>query len=296
MKIAIIGHSEKKENKTLKELLEACNYLKHDGVLVDIDDLILEVESGATRVRWVKGDLLAYDIYFIRNVFHAMKKTILVIDWLRWKGKKVLDNNLSIVKYTINKFRTFFELANAGLPVPKTLYCQSKKHFMKCVDEIGYPVIIKSNSSGRGVGVYKCNNEDDVNQLIDMLENKGRDYKKMLIQEYIPYKRDLRVFILGGHAVAAMQRIPKAGEFRANFSLGGSVVKTQLTQEIKSLAEKAAEVTLAEIAGVDLLETYNGEYYILEVNRGAPGITGISKATGENFAVKLINYIVDKYS
>jgi len=292
MKIAILGTLDEKENSVLKDAAEKLGHLCD---ILDIDDIILEVNGKNSNIFWVKGDILSYDIYLVRDVFHAMKKAILIIEWLRNKKRKVIDNNLAVVKYTINKLKTFFDLTNAGLPVPRTLYCQSKKHFLRCVEEIGYPVIIKSNSSGRGSGVYKCDDEEEVYALLKKLESKGKDYTKYLIQEYIPYKRDLRVFILGWEAVAVMQRIPRPGEFRANFSLGGSVKKVELTARIKDLAERATKAVLAEFAGVDLLETESGYYYVLEVNRGAPGITGISSATGINFAKKIINYLVDSY-
>lgn len=294
MKIAIITHLpiNPKENEML---LEAAKDKTGDGVLIDIDDLILGTTNNAPFVKWANGNFLDYDVYLIRDIWHAMKKAIIIINWLKWNNKVVIDNNLAEVQYTINKIRTFFELAQAGLQVPRTFYPQSKAHFQKYVEEAGYPVVIKSNSAGKGAYVYKCDDEATVKDLIKQIEKSGHKYEKYLIQEYIPYKRDLRIFVLGGEAVAAMHRIPKPGNFAANYSKGGSVEVTELTPTIKEIAEKAAKAAKAEFGGVDLLETDRGEYYALEVNR-TPGFDGISKATGEDFGEKVIEYCIKVYN
>lgn len=294
MKIAIITNlsTNPKENEML---LESARELTGDGALIDIDDLILGTENNSAFVRWAKGNFLDYDVYLIRDIWHAMKKSIIIINWLKHNNKTVVDNNLAEVQYTINKIRTFFELAKEGICVPKTLYPQSKTHFQNCIEEIGYPVVIKSNSAGKGAFVYKCDDELAVKELLKQIEKSGHKYEKYMIQEYIPYKRDLRVFVLGGEAVAVMHRIPKPGHFQANYSKGGTVEITELTQAIKAIAEQAAKATSAEFGGVDLLETDRGSYYVLEVNR-TPGFAGISKATGQDFGEKVIQYCVVKYN
>lgn len=294
MRIAIISdpNVNQKEGKMLSE---AADELAEGGAVIDINNLILEASSGNTNVCWTEGDFLDYDIYLVRDVWHAARKAVTIINWLKWQGKFVVDNHLSEVRYTIDKIREAFDCAHAGLPVPKTVYPHSEEHFLKSIDEIGYPVIIKSNITGKGTHVYKCNQEEDVEDWIKQSKKKKRLWYKYVIQEYIPYKRDLRVFVLGDEAVAVMHRIPKPGEFKANYSFGGEVEMVELTPEIKSLAEQAAKATVSEFAGVDLLETDRRNYYILEVNR-TPGFAGISKATGQDFGKKIIEYCIKKYN
>ena len=58
----------------------------------------------------------------------------------------------------------------------------------------------------------------------------------------------------------------------------------------KELAEKAAQITKTEIAGVDIIiNKETGELYILEVNP-APQFEGLEKYTGVNVAVTIIEY------
>jgi len=80
-----------------------------------------------------------------------------------------------------------------------------------------------------------------------------------------------------------MERIPRPGDFRANFSLGGSVELFEPSNETIALAKKALQATGMSVGGVDVLITEDGRQYILEVNHN-PGFEGMELATKENIA------------
>lgn len=109
-----------------------------------------------------------------------------------------------------------------------------------------------------------------------------------MIQNFVPYVQDLRILVINGKVIGAMQRIPKEGDFKANFSQGGSVKSVELDRETNDLAVKAAIATQALDAGVDILVTENGDRFLLEVNR-TPGFKGFEEATGKDIATLIIN-------
>jgi glutathione synthase/RimK-type ligase-like ATP-grasp enzyme len=84
-----------------------------------------------------------------------------------------------------------------------------------------------------------------------------------------------------GERVFAMRRIPGEGEFRANFSLGGSVELFDLDEAGVSLSKSAMKSIGMSVGGVDILITSDNRRYVLEVNHTA-GMLGMEKATGEN--------------
>ena len=100
--------------------------------------------------------------------------------------------------------------------------------------------------------------------------------------------RDLRVLVVGGRVVAAMERRAAAGDFRANIHQGGSAVKIKLTPQEKRVALAAAKAVGLSVAGVDLLRGESGPL-VLEVN-SSPGLEGIENTTKIDVAGKIVEF------
>ena len=128
-----------------------------------------------------------------------------------------------------------------------------------------------------------------------MLQSSLDRAKGMLIQQFVQPsgRRDVRVFIIDGEIIGAMQLIPGEGEFRSNFSLNQQARGINLTGEMADTALKAARVLGLEIAGVDLLINNQNRIFVLEVNY-SPGFKGLERTTGLNIANKIIDYAITK--
>ena len=68
----------------------------------------------------------------------------------------------------------------------------------------------------------------------------------------------MRVIVIGGKAIAAMER-RNDKDFRSNVAQGGEGVKINLTEKFKKIAEKCARVLRLDYCGVDLLYGENEE-------------------------------------
>jgi len=92
--------------------------------------------------------------------------------------------------------------------------------------------------------------------------------------------RDLRVYVVGGEIVGAMNRYASEGEWRTNVALGGSTedATDTLPAEVREIAMDAAAAVGLDYAGVDIVEGTDG-WYVLEVNPTA-GFKGLFRATG----------------
>src|SRR2546425_1208660 len=85
---------------------------------------------------------------------------------------------------------------------------------------------------------------------MDVLE---RLQSVLYLQKFISHPGwDLRVFVLGGRAIAGMRRHAQDG-WRTNVAQGGRVDSVSLTSAEEQLALRAAAAVGAPMAGVDLL-------------------------------------------
>ena len=116
--------------------------------------------------------------------------------------------------------------------------------------------------------------------------------KPHLFQEYIPFKKgvDVRVIVIGGKAVACMER-RNDNDYRSNVGQGGQGVKIELPESFKAVAENCAEILGLDYCGVDLLYGKDGEPIVCEVNSNA-FFDGIESVSGVNVAKKYAEYII----
>lgn len=90
-----------------------------------------------------------------------------------------------------------------------------------------------------------------------------------VIQPYAGASEDfIRVLVVNGEALCAYRRIPASGNRVNNIESGGTREFVTLTEELVSVAVRAAEICGAVISGVDLT---GAPYKVLEVNSN-PGL------------------------
>ncbi len=214
-------------------------------------------------------------------------------------GVPVINRHGPVIRAK-NKIRTLQKLQNKNIPVPKSYVVRSAEYIEDMVEKIGrYPVILKVATGSFGIGVSIVESKRGLRSMIDLLVN-NENVPPIIVQEYVRGSRgrDLRVFVVGGKIIAAMERVAqKKGEFRANFSLGGKVKIAELTKKERRIALAAAKVIGLDIAGVDLIRGVNSDGEVdpkvLEVNAN-PGLDGITEATGIDVAGAIIKYAVKR--
>jgi ribosomal protein S6--L-glutamate ligase len=273
MRIGILTSLPSFENKENLLFIKAGEKLGHTVEIVDIK----KVDLNISEFTYDRKPLKFFD-YIIYRAINDIKKAVTISQYLDDFKVKYFDNNMLYTKYAINKLYDSYVIQKSGLPYPKTY------EYNDNID-IKYPVIAKKINSMQGKGVFMVKNRDDLKELL--FSDLSHHY---IIQEYIPYTKDLRVFIIGNKEFA-MERIPKKGQFKANYHMGATVKRIELSKKIIDLAHSAAETLNAKIAGVDIL-LENDLAYILEVNR-TPGISGISKAVDKNIAEDILEYCLD---
>jgi ribosomal protein S6--L-glutamate ligase len=152
----------------------------------------------------------------------------------------------------------------------------------------GLPAIFKPLGGAQGMGVILIETEAAANSLVGL----GWEWNQpCLLQKFYPEAagEDLRFIVIGGEVAAAMKRVAKKGDWRANFHSGGKGVCYRTTASDKRLALKSAKAVGLNFCGVDVLITNNGPV-VVEVN-ASPGLQEISRVTGVDIAGELVGYI-----
>ncbi|KAB1197280.1 MULTISPECIES: RimK family alpha-L-glutamate ligase [Haloferax] len=178
-----------------------------------------------------------------------------------------------------NKAGVVAALSRANIPVLQSVYVSNPtddESLMDAIEQAGldYPVVVKPNSTTRGVGIAKAHDPDSLSGLVDHL-NLVHDYratgdKSYLVQEWLPDARDYRAMVLDGSVVGAVERrLPERaradGRWKHNVHRGAVAVGVTLPDRHRRLAEAVAAELDINYLGVDLLES-DGRVVVSETN------------------------------
>ncbi len=213
-----------------------------------------------------------------------------IIRHLERLGVQVINSSQSIESVK-DKLYTQQILAASKLPVPKTMLVRFPVNSALVEKQLGFPVVIKTLSGSMGSGVYLSNTRAEFENMVSFVESTNPN-SSIILQEFIADSRgrDLRVIVIGGRAVATMQRSASDGDFRANISRGGAASAYPMTPEIELLALEVVRTLGLDVAGVDLL--FDGDHFkVCEVN-SSPMFQGIESChEGLNVAEEIFRYV-----
>ena len=152
----------------------------------------------------------------------------------------------------------------------------------------GAPVIVKLARGRKGVGVMLCESKEALQSVMDMLWGLGEDF---LLQRAVTdsFGVDIRVFVVGGGAVAAMRRSATNCDFRANPAEDRLATLTPIPEQCRIAGTAAARLGLP-VAGADHLDSGREGLLLIEVN-SAPGFEGNISATGRDLAGKIVRLV-----
>ncbi len=105
------------------------------------------------------------------------------------------------------------------------------------------------------------------------------------------YSYDIRVYVLGGRIVAAVKRKGN-GDFRSNFSVGGSVEPFPVSELPTDLLQEVTSRLWLDYAGVDLL--YNGKDFLLNEIEDVVGARMLYKVAPDcNIGIEYLKYVAE---
>jgi gamma-F420-2:alpha-L-glutamate ligase len=289
MKIWMLGNRRGSDNYEMNRFKEEAQNqgIEFDIVYSDQLDLIVSRDDRKS-IRFCDNIVPLPDVLLARTGSGTGHFNLSVLRQFERLNVPTIPNSDSIIA-SKDKMYANQILAQAGLPIPKTMLTRFPCNTDLVQKQVGFPCVIKVVTGSHGAGVYLCEDAkrfDDLQELISSLDYKN----SMIVQEYIEFSegRDLRVIVVGGRVVGAMQRTSVDGSFKANISRGGVGSQFEMNEELEMLSIQVAKTLDLDIAGVDLL-FHNDGYKICEAN-SAPGFQGFEAAVGVNIPSKIFSY------
>jgi glutathione synthase/RimK-type ligase-like ATP-grasp enzyme len=248
------------------ELCRALSARGHVSVVLPYEALVATFGAGSAGLSSEGAAILEADAVFARIIpSGTLEQIIFRVDALHWieeRGVPVVNSPRAIER-AVDKFYTDALLREAGVPTPETVVCGTMADAMDAVRRFG-DAVMKSLDQVRSV---------------------------FYLQRYIDHGgRDVRVFVVGGRVLGAIERRAAAGDWRTNVARGAEARAFDLPVEWARLALRAAAAIGADYAGVDLLPAADGRVFVLEVN-GIPGWQGLQRATGLDVAGALVDHL-----
>jgi ribosomal protein S6--L-glutamate ligase len=186
-----------------------------------------------------------------------------------------------------NKAGTIARLGRAGVPTPDSVHVSNpvgEPELRAAFERFEPPVVVKPNSTTRGVGVAKAGDLDSFLGICDYLalvhDYRAADDRSFLVQEYLPEARDVRAMVVDGEFAGAVERrLPaaerNAGRWKHNVHRGAIAEGVDLPDDLRRLAETAARELGIDWLGVDIL--VSGDRAVVNETNARPTVDAATK-------------------
>jgi ribosomal protein S6--L-glutamate ligase len=245
----------------------------------------------AVAVGTLGGDLGSFDAVLVRTMPPgSLEQVVFRMDALgRLEAAGVpIINPPRAIECAVDKYLTTARLAEAGLPVPRTIACQTVEDAVQAFEILGRDVVVKPLFGGEGRGIARLNDEALADRAFRLLVGLG---SVLYLQEFIPHSGwDLRISIIGKHVLAMRRTNPL--DWRTNVSRGAVAAAVEPLDDWVAIARRAADVIGASIAGVDLLPGRDGRINVIEVN-AVPGWRALAAAHGRDVAAMVLDHVAN---
>ena len=144
--------------------------------------------------------------------------------------------------------------------------------------KLKFPVVIKPINEGSSVNVFICNRSNILKKL-----NLLKDYKKILIEEFIP-GREIQAAIIGSKKLGSIELKPKRKfyDYEAKYNPKADtrhIIPVKLAkrkkQEMMRIALKVHKLLKCRGVTRSDFKFYKNKFYLLEINT-QPGMTKLS--------------------
>lgn len=186
-------------------------------------------------------------------------------------GKKYTGCGMISSAVSMDKDLTKKIAQAVGVRTPKSYTRENLENIDK------FPVVVKPSTEGSTVGLYICNNKEE---LLNAVEKSGN--KDLVIEEFIKGE-ELTVGVLEGEPLGVLKITPKIGlyDYKSKYTAGMTEYEYPAKISEKSYQEAMEYATIIhnslKMKGVSRSDFIlkDGELYFLEVN-SCPGMTETS--------------------
>lgn len=280
----------KPETYEIERFKEEAKKQNIDLQIYSPDDFDLTVTMDGDRSILLNGERVELpDFVMPRMGAGTTYFALAIIRHLERLGVYCVNSSLSI-ETVKDKLWAQQIMAQKNLPTPKTMLVKFPVNLDLVEKNLGFPVVVKTISGSQGSGVFLSRSRTEFIDLMQLIECTAK-HANIILQEFIQasHGRDLRVFTVGGRAIACFERRAAADNFKANYSAGGSLHEAKMTPEVEWLATQCSKEMGLDVAGIDLLYDHD-HFKICEAN-SSPGFEGLEKVVDINIPREIFHYI-----
>jgi ribosomal protein S6--L-glutamate ligase len=249
-----------------------------------------EIDGGRARVTVCGRDASEWDLFLTPRALGDDGDADVQLELYRAleRSGARLVNSVDALLVAIDKFRTSWELARAGVPTPPARVVQTPAQARAALIALG-EVVVKPVYGSLGLGVERVG-ANGAARVDELLAERGALY----LQRFVEGPRlDVRAFVVGDRVEAAIARQPRSGDFRGNVHQGASGREVELDAATGAIALAATRAVGLDYSGVDLLVGGRGAE-VIEVN-GTPSFHGIFEATGRDMAPLIVEHAMQPF-
>ena len=234
------------------------------------------LESRGLTSRWVVWDDLsvdwgAADVIAVRSVWDYDSRLGEFLGWASGVGPALL-NGVQVFRWNTDK-RYLLDLQEAGLPVIPTVTADTVFDVRAAADRFGLSVVKpRVAASGRGLEVVS-----EGRVWLPQPDGHPGPWVVQPLVESIHHDGELSVFMIGGHPVSQVVKVPSTTDIRVHEQFGGTTRSVELGQEAALLAAEAIAMVVdmlgAEIVygRVDMMHL-DGRLVVSEIELTEPGL------------------------
>ena len=253
---------------------------------------------------------------------HEIGYTLAYLGHLERLGRRVINGEKAF-RHEISKALQLSVLHSLGLPFPKTRVIHRPEDAPGAADGLRYPVVVKPNVGGSGVGIVRFDSPADLKgAALEGGLDIGPD-RVGLVQEFIPARDGYitRVEGLGGRYLYAI-RVHLSGETfdlcpadicqsdraAAAAAIGDAcpvegpknglrVEAAQPPADVRTAVERILETTGIEIGGIEyVIDDRDGQLYFYDVNALSNFVADAPHVIGFDPFVNLVDYLLQEAS
>ncbi len=228
-------------------LLATCTYFPDGEPGHEALDAALHARD--LEARWVlwddpSVDWAAADLVAVRSTWDYDSRVDEFLGWAAGLGPRML-NGIEVFRWNTDK-RYLLDLQDAGLPVVPTMSADTPDDVRRLAAR--HPVAVvkpRVAAGGRGLDVVS-----DAGAWEPRVDGRGPWIVQPLV-ESIHHDGEISVFVLGGHAVSQVDKLPSATDIRVHEMYGGRSQPVPLRPEAAQLATEAV-ATVVDLLGREL--------------------------------------------
>ena len=289
-RIGVIGIPGKWSTETLADAVAEQTGFR---LIIDMGQVVLD--TGNNQLLFQDYDLCALDALIVKKISAEYSpNTLDRLELLRIAeaaGVRVCSSAESIIRL-VDRLSCTVTLANAGIPMPRTIVTEDVAQAIKAVNQFGSGVFKPLFSTkARGMCVIDANQpEADICQAIEAFK---ADNPVMYIQQKLDLPgQDLGLVFMGGKYLGAYARVAAGSAWNTTIHSGGKYAAYEAPAEMIEIARRAQQPFALDFTTVDVAETDQGAV-VFEVSAFG-GFRGALEGAGIDAARVYTEYVLQQ--